>query len=63
MVPASLVLQDCVFRYSGRPDVGRLQALGTLVDLELDFLVLGKRLESGSEDAGVMDEQVLATSL
>jgi hypothetical protein len=44
-------------------NVGRLEALGALVDFKFDYLVLGKRLESCSEDTGVMHEEVLASIL
>jgi hypothetical protein len=44
-------------------NVGRLQALGALVDFEFDYLVLGKRLEASPEDTGVMHEEILASIL
>src|ERR687891_655731 len=45
----------------GLDDVERLRPLLTLTGLELDLRSLGEGLESVSTDAGVMNEEILAT--
>ena len=44
-------------------DVGGLEALGTLHDLELHVVALGEGTESLGDDGGVMNEYVLAAVL
>src|SRR4051812_43824233 len=43
--------------------VRRVQPLGTRLDLELDLLTLGKRLESIHGDCGKMHKDILAAFL
>src|SRR5918992_2076348 len=50
-------------RGSDLADVGGLEPLGPLDDLELHAVALGKRAEAFGDDCGVMNEDVLATIL
>src|ERR671914_1106881 len=50
-------------RGSDLADVGGLEPLGPLDDLELHVVALGQRAEAFGDDCGVMNEDVLATIL
>ena len=60
-----LVRVDLARRRSaaGRTNVLRLQSLLSLLDIELDLVTLGERLEAFPRDCRVMHEDVVSTLL